>query len=101
MQKLIKFIHACLVIGGVILGLSVALSFADAHAVDLSNVHVKAEKAPQTYEICDNAGKNCKEGNSGEATLALLNKSGRVFIVTRKEQQLEAGKKGINLATKK
>ncbi len=71
------------------------------HALDLSAVHIKAETAPTTYEICNAEGKNCKDGNVAEAELALLNKSGRVFIVKRTEQQLEAGKKGINLAKKK
>ncbi len=71
------------------------------HAADLSSIHVKPAKAPTTFEICDKDGKSCHEGNTGEATIALLNKSGRVFIVKRTEQELVASAKGINLAAKK
>lgn len=71
------------------------------HAADLSSIHVKPAKAPTTYEICNSEGKSCHEGNTGEATIALLNKSGRVFIVKRTEQELQASAKGINLTAKK
>lgn len=71
------------------------------HAADLSSIHVKPAKAPTTFEICDKDGKACHEGNTGEATIALLNKTGRVFIVKRTEQELQASAKGINLTAKK
>lgn len=84
----------------VILGFAMVLTV-KVHAADLSTIHVKPARAPTTYEICDKAGKNCTEGDTGKATLALIKNEGRVFIVKRTEQELVAGAKGINLSNKK
>ena len=71
------------------------------HAADLSQIHIKAAKEPQKYEVCDTAGKNCKEQNAAEATVALLQGGKRVFIVTRKEQELQQTGKGLGFTAKK
>jgi predicted transglutaminase-like cysteine proteinase len=71
------------------------------HATDLSKIHIQQPKPPQTYEVCDAEGKNCQEKNAAEATVAVLQGNSRVFIVTRKEMIIEAGKNGLNLKAKK
>ena len=96
-----EYLKATLVLAAALLALSAALSFADAHATDLSAIHVKPPKAPVVYEICNSEGKACHEGDAGAATLALINKTGKVFIVKRTEQELVAATKGITLTNKK
>ncbi len=110
-----QFIKSCLVLGSLLIALSAALSFADAHALTIKQVQ---PAPPNTYLV------DGKEVNVAEAMTAFLaNKkvfkcavkkatAGKTLMIDGKvidakalstctEVELQAGKSGVNFKTKK
>ncbi len=109
-----KFIKSCLIVGGLLVALSAALSFADAHALTIKQIQ---PAPPDTFMV------DGKDMNVAEAmTAALADKkvfkckvkksNGKVLMVDGKvisdkslatctEVTLQAGKSGVTFKTKK
>ena len=85
MKRVTEFIKALAVIGAVLFGIGMVLSFAEAHAL---NVHVKEPAKPPTYLV------EGKEVNAAEATIAVL--QGKTALKCQ-QMEVEAGRNGLSL----
>ncbi len=76
-----------------------ALSCVASHGAE-ANVRIRPTPPEQQYEICNTEGKECRMGNSADATVAGLQGKGRIFKVVRTEMIVEAAKNGLSLKKK-